>query len=262
MYLIDKLKSMDCHTKKRIRSIVRKSVRMIPFFINLNMLALINGTDKLAHDYISKYQKHFKSIRNRRMKILEIGIGGYDDPQEGGESLRLWSDYFKKSFVYGIDIADKKPHEEKRIKTFKGSQNDPEYLSNFAKMHGPFDVIIDDGSHVSEHIITSFKVLFPYLKMDGIYVVEDLYTSYWPQLRGWQDKDDNQTSLDFFKILIDTMNYEFIPNHSASIFDGQIKSIIFYPKIVFIFKGLVESGKLPAMEEEFKKAEKILIETR
>ena len=96
-------------------------------------MALINGTDKLAHLYIEHYHNHFKPIRNQRLKILEIGIGGYSNPQHGGESLRMWSDYFRKSIIYGIDIHDKHPHEEKRIKILNGSQNDPEFLTKIAK---------------------------------------------------------------------------------------------------------------------------------
>ena len=55
-----------------------------------------------------------------------------------------------------------------------GDQNDPAILNEMATRHGPFDIIIDDGSHVGEHIITSFRALFPDLTANGLYAIEDL----------------------------------------------------------------------------------------
>lgn len=61
---------------------------------SLSVLALKYGTDKWAHGYLGYYESHFRSIRNRRLNILEIGVGGYDNPKEGGASLRMWKEYF------------------------------------------------------------------------------------------------------------------------------------------------------------------------
>ena len=41
-----------------------------------------------------------------------------------------------------------------------------------------FDIIIDDGSHLRKDVIKSFHLLFPHLNNDGLYVVEDMQTSY------------------------------------------------------------------------------------
>jgi hypothetical protein len=49
-----------------------------------------------------------------------------------------------------------------------------------AAAEGPFDVVIDDGSHVSAHQITSFYFLFNHLRAGGFYVIEDIQTSFWP----------------------------------------------------------------------------------
>ena len=63
-------------------------------------------------------------------------------------------------------------------------QADAGFLQKVAGEFGPFDLIIDDGSHVNAHVITTFEVLFPLLKTGGLYVVEDTQTSYWPVLGG------------------------------------------------------------------------------
>ena len=53
---------------------------------------------------------------------------------------------------------------------------------NQYNLDNKFDVIIDDGSHESEHILTSLKTLFPRLKTGGYYFIEDLHA-------GWALRD-------------------------------------------------------------------------
>jgi hypothetical protein len=61
-----------------------------------------------SHRFAQHYQKHFSPLRLKKLKILEIGVGGYDNPKAGGESLRMWKQYFPNSMIYGIDYVDKK----------------------------------------------------------------------------------------------------------------------------------------------------------
>jgi hypothetical protein len=69
-------------------------VRLIPFYGNLNILAMVFATDKGGeHSYTQHYKKHFEKYRFKRIKLLEIGVGGYDHPQKGGASLRMWKNY-------------------------------------------------------------------------------------------------------------------------------------------------------------------------
>ena len=57
-------------------------------------------------------------------------------------------------------------------------------------INSELDIIIDDGSHINEHVIRTFQYLFPKLKPGGIYVVEDTQTSY-RQDYGGDDKNLN-----------------------------------------------------------------------
>ena len=199
------------------------------------------GTDKWgAHWYTQHYHTHFKKIRNKKLNILEIGVGGYDSPTIGGNSLRTWKSYFGKSNIYGIDIYEKNELEEKRIKIFKGSQIDDFFLHNVCQSIGEIDIIIDDGSHLNRHVIESFRILFPFLKTNGIYVVEDLETSYWSSMGGnSNDLKNADTSINFFKSLVDSLNHEeFIkPGYNKSYFDLNIVEVHFYHNMVFIVKG-------------------------
>jgi len=221
---------------------------------DLIKLAEIYGSDKWgSHYYIPHYIKHFSLIRKRKLDILEIGVGGYDNPHQGGASLRMWKKYFPNSMIHSMDIYDKSPQEENRIKIYRGSQSDELFLKNVCAKTGPFDIIIDDGSHVVRDVITSFKILFPILKEGGIYVVEDTQTSYWPDLGGNSTNlDDSETSMVYFKRLADGLNHqEYLwPEYIPSYFDKHVVSIHFYHNMVFIYKGLndelssmVENGK-------------------
>ena len=204
------------------------------------------GTDKWSsHYYAQHYETHLSVFKNKKIKLLEIGVGGYSDPDKGGESLRMWKEYFCEGSIYAIDIFDKSSLEEDRIKIFQGSQTDNAFLQKVAEGAGGFDVIIDDGSHVNNHIISSFKYLFQHLKEGGVYVVEDLQTSYWKNDGGDSfDLRNKKTAMNFFKSLIDSLNYEEIDNpyYIVDDFDRNIVAIHFYHNMVFIQKGKNNEG--------------------
>ena len=127
-----------------------------------------------GHNYTETYEKHFGPIRDKKIKILEIGFGG-------GDSLKLWNEYFDQAEIYCIDnnlsrIQEYNYTQAEEINIFYGDQSDSASLVESCKQMGVnhFDVIIDDGSHVDSHIITTFNTLFDqYLAPGGVYFVED-----------------------------------------------------------------------------------------
>jgi hypothetical protein len=210
---------------------------------NLRALATVYRTDKWnSHWYAQHYERHFASRRRRPLVILEIGIGGEDDPRGGGGSLRMWRTYFPNGRIYGIDIFDKSAHDERRIKTFRGSQVDEEFLDKVIADIGRPDIIIDDGSHRNDHVIKTFHKLFPSLTDTGIYAVEDTQTSYWPGWLGGSSEhlNSHNTSMGFLKGLIDGLNHkEFVRDkYTPTYFDEHIVAMHFYHNLVFIYKGL------------------------
>ncbi|MEW6534438.1 MAG: class I SAM-dependent methyltransferase [Candidatus Auribacterota bacterium] len=231
---------LSSEQKQLLRRLFDYHLKSRLFAGNLTELAKIYWTDKFGtHTYTPFYQGHFYGLRKKKLKVLEIGIGGYDDPCKGGGSLKMWKRFFPKSMIYGIDLYDKTPLQEKRVVTFAGSQNDTEFLKKVHDNAGPFDLIIDDGSHINEHVLTTFKVLFPYLSSGGIYVVEDTQTSYWKEYGGDSDNFNNMsTIMAFFKSLVDCLNYtEFEKkNYHPTYYDKNILSIHFYHNMVFVYK--------------------------
>ena len=100
---------------------------------------------------------------------------------------------------------------------------------------GTPDVIIDDGSHVNEHVLISFETLFPLLHENGIYCVEDLQTSYWTEFGG--SEDDPRTSMNYFKKLADGLNWQERQGHTPSYVEQHIIAMHWYHNLLIIEKG-------------------------
>jgi hypothetical protein len=213
--------------------------------IDLDHLAGHYGSDKWGgwHWYTPHYARHFQRLRTEPVRVLEIGIGDYSDPAGGGASLRMWQRYFRRGLVHGLDIVDKTAVDGLRVRALRGDQSDPDRLAEIAAL-GPFDIVIDDGSHRPADVITSFSHLFPAVRPGGYYVIEDLQTSYWPAWGG-SDRDltSPATTVGFLKTLVDGLHHE---QHKAEPdrTDRTITGIFFYPDIAFIEKGRNDVGGL------------------
>ena len=224
---------------RTIRKAKRALSRLVTPRGNLLALAKSRGTDKVDHGYIEHYARYFGAIRRRVRTVLEIGIGGYANERAGGESLRMWRDWFPKSVIHGIDVEDKAWLAGPRIRVHRGSQGDVDFLERVAKEIGPLDVVIDDGSHRSEHVLTSFRTLFPHLRAGGTYVIEDLCTSYWPQFGGDpKSLDDDRFTVGALKRLLDGLQHPYIPGRAPGPFDEIIVGLHLHPMIAFIEKGV------------------------
>jgi len=186
--------------------------------MTLDELAIKHQTDKssLYHNYAIKYDRILSKYRDSFTNILEIGIGG-SAKTDGGQSLRMWKDYFPKAKILGLDIIDKKSLEEDRLQIIQGDQSDENVLKSLTNF-GHFDLIIDDGSHKYNHQIISFEFLFNSVKPGGFYIVEDICTSYWSDWKIGQS--DN--AMDYFKRLVDDVNYYGIRMNSSDSSRGDL----------------------------------------
>ncbi len=213
---------------------------------DLPKLATIYGTDKWGtHWFAAHYARHFQPLRRKKITLLEIGIGGCERPADGGYSLRMWRRFFPNAQIVGLDYFDKSPHAEKRIRIYRGDQADEKLLRQIVAEVGRPDIIIDDGSHLNHHVLKSFEVLFPLLADDGIYVVEDTQTAYWPDAGGSSDNLlTAPTSMALLKSLVDGLNHEeFLkPGYVPSYHDQNITGLHFYHNLVFVQKGKNQEG--------------------
>jgi demethylmacrocin O-methyltransferase len=207
---------------------------------NLNLLAALCGTDKYgAHDYTPIYQELMSRLRGQPVRLLEIGVGGFQGGL-GGESLLMWAAYFPKGMLYGIDIYDKTSLSRGRIKVLQCSQTDRPRLVEIGEAYGPFDFIIDDGSHLNSHQIESFQILWPFVKDHGAYIIEDVQTSYWPAFGGGhvESREYANSCMSYFKGMVDSVNWpEFLePAGPRSPIDPTIGRIAFHHNLVVITK--------------------------
>jgi Methyltransferase domain len=202
--------------------------------VSLQILMNRSGTDKLfGHHYDEEYTRHFEPWRDKTLTLLEIGVGGYGDPKRGGESLRVWRDYFQFANIVGLDNETKTLKLGDRITICRGSQNDAEFLTSLNAERGPFDIIIDDGSHRPDDIKVSFTTLFPLLKPGGIYVIEDLETAYRPAYGG---DPDAPPTIGLIQRLIDGLHWTFWKGRGPMPIDQMVKSVHVSKELAFIYK--------------------------
>ena len=138
----------------------------------LYKISLKYSPTKRRHDYLKRYNFHFYPIREKVKKILEIGV-------DKGESLYMWEEYFPNAEIHGLDINKEcEKFNKGRVKIHIGDQSNKNFLNDLCEKNNFFDIIIDDGSHIHDHIIKSFTSLYPFLKNGGYYVVEDVVNNY------------------------------------------------------------------------------------
>jgi cephalosporin hydroxylase len=212
----------------------------------------LNKTGKVSNkwsSYLPYYDKLFSPYMDKSMSLLEIGI------QNGG-SLDTWASYFRHAkIIMGCDIDEKcraLSFEDPRIQVIVGNANSDETYKTISS-HAPFDIIIDDGSHLSEDILIGFLNYFPLLQQGGTYVIEDTHAIYMRELTNITQRN---TALAFFKDLSDIPNYQFwfrerlIADHLQAyltvplpgfLSEGWIESIEFRNSIITIHKSATAS---------------------
>jgi SAM-dependent methyltransferase len=149
--------------------------------------------------YFDIYERHFDAFRGKRPTVLEIGVFH-------GGSLEMWRDYFGRgATIIGVDIDERvRSIEDPGFRVVIGDQSDPVFLQSLADQYGPFDIVIDDGSHEPAHQVASLTALWPHVKVGGVYLVEDLHTSYWPTYGGGLNVATS--FIEWIKPLLDDVN--------------------------------------------------------
>jgi hypothetical protein len=191
--------------------------------------------------YLGAYEELFSPYRagfplpdgtTRPLGILEIGVS------EGG-SLQLWRKYFgPEARIWGVDwnpncakIDD--PDVEIRI----GSQADRTFLESVVRDMGGVDIVLDDGSHGAGDQRSSLEILFPLLSVAGLYVVEDLHTSYWSTYGGGYRRPG--AFIELTKAIVDDLHrwYHGRPNRSPIDASASVSRITIYDSMVAIKKA-------------------------
>ncbi|MBV9756429.1 MAG: class I SAM-dependent methyltransferase [Alphaproteobacteria bacterium] len=203
---------------------------------------ILNHRGRLIHKlkhYIPAYEAHFGRYVNRPLTFLEIGCG------QGG-SLQVWKRYFgPHAQIIGIDIEPGcAAFAEDQVAVRIGDQSDPMFLSAVLDEFGPPHIVLDDGSHMKEHMAASFNFLYPRMAPEGVYMIEDLQTAYWPEYGGGLRQRGSFVEL--CKDLLDELNADL--SHGAvdpTDFTRNTQSMHFYGGIAVFERGRTpEKGPL------------------
>jgi SAM-dependent methyltransferase len=117
------------------------------------------------------YDTHLHARRHEVERVLEIGV-------ETGGSLLMWREFFPNAHIFGVDMRKPKRKLGDRITLILGDQSDAEFRTRLAADLAPLDVIVDDGSHKHDDQRETLIALWPALRPGGVYIVEDVHTSY------------------------------------------------------------------------------------
>jgi len=201
---------------------------------DLTKLGIKYNTDKvdqyhnfLGDTYTDIYYKYLNHLRDKEFNFLEIGV-------RDGQSVKMWSEFFPKANIIGVDINPScKQYEENNITVHIGSQEDEVFLNSLIAKYGSFRVVLDDGSHINSMTMKSFKVLQNLTT--EFYIIEDLRNSYedltkdvylWPGMNLNKDlnADNSKTRPEFDNMLLNLikqMDYR-IGNWSGFYFHAQM----------------------------------------
>ena len=197
------------------------------------------NTDKLIHKwqhYFEIYDRHFSKFRGKEVHLVEFGVSH-------GGSLQMWKNYFGDQVkIYGIDIDPRcKQLEESQVEIIIGDQEDRNFLRDLKDKLPKIDILIDDGGHTMKQQIHTFEELFPAIDSQGVYLCEDMHTSYWEEWQGGYKKEG--TFIEYSKNFIDYINawhsrdpYQF----QISEFTKSASSLHYYDSILVIEKRPVE----------------------
>lgn len=208
----------------------------------LDELFIKYETDKSSkfHSYHKIYEEILFPFIDIDMNLFISGIGGYNTNRGGGDLL-AFKEYLPKAKIVGIDIYDKSFLNQDRITTYICSEDDEITMKGIIMIEGIPDVIINDGSHCNLLVIKNFKLLFPILKSGGVFVIEDIETSWYgsEEYEGCWDGNDftANTTINFFRKLINELNGQYIAHFKSEYeWAKDIESISYYKNIIIVRK--------------------------
>ena len=203
------------------------------------------------HHYLDVYEKHLSKFKGKNPKILEIGLF------KGG-SVEMWNKYFNgKCEIYGIDIdKDTLTIKDKlnlnNLTIHIGDQGTDEFWNDYLKQVPAFDIIIEDGGHHMHQQIKTFERLTPtHLNNNGVYICEDLHTSYWKNYGG--GLNNPKSFIEYSKKFIDYLHYDYMTNVDKSLlgqnetFARTFTSVAFYDSIVVLDKNVRSSKNIDSI---------------
>mmetsp|Transcript_46103 Transcript_46103/g.76196 ORF Transcript_46103/g.76196 Transcript_46103/m.76196 type:complete len:326 (-) Transcript_46103:138-1115(-) len=208
------------------------------------ILMQVQSDKAYHHGYTRYYESLFLPLRSQHIRLVEIGVAD-------GRSMKAWQTYFTHAELFGIDSE----HDQKQPKSlyqrgpnhpatwcslYRGDQGDTSFLTSFLRdTGGRFNIVIDDGSHLPDHQRISFEHIWPAVVPGGMYIIEDVETSYWKSsasVYGYS-LQGQPSIVEHMKTVADTINREFRHGKSTlpPVYD-DVSSITFGQNIIILKK--------------------------
>jgi hypothetical protein len=181
--------------------------------------------------YFEVYDRHFARFRGTSPVVLEFGVS------QGG-SLEMWKAYFGPGTrLYGVDINPEcRRFEEPGVTILIGDQADRGFLRQLRETIPRPDILIDDGGHTMTQQIATFEELYGHVQPRGVYLCEDLHTSYWRRWGGGYGK--RGTFIEYGKRWIDALHAWHSKSAKLAVddFTRSTHSVHWYDSIVVLEK--------------------------
>ena len=189
--------------------------------------------------YLDTYQQLLEPFQGRPISLLELGV-------HSGHSLLLWREFLPEARITGLDLRDPPDNITglENVAYICGRQEDSAVLDAASSENGPFDLIVDDASHVGRLTKASYLRLIGHLKPGGLYIFEDIAASTklpdWPDFAPMTEAPDqgdqfpsyNTGMIGALKQLVD----------QVAVGSNIIESLTFYPSMAVLKKVGASSG--------------------
>lgn len=181
-------------TSYLIPNFIKSSDGYFKKFTRLDELGQLCGTDKSSetHNYLNKYEFFLSKWKNKKFNMLELGVFR-------GASIKMWGEFFPNATIYAVDVdPTARQYTEKNRKVIIAYLSLYQNISELSALKT--DIIVDDASHMWRHQIMALLVLFDSLPHGGVYIVEDIETSFKGYEHSWYN-DASITCYDFLSAL-------------------------------------------------------------
>ena len=194
------------------------------------------------HHYFEIYHRHFEPFRGRSPVVVEVGVFH-------GGSLQMWQHYFGPgAHIVGIDVdARCKQFEDESTTILIGDQADRRFLAEVRERVPHIDILIDDGGHTMTQQIATFEELYPHIQPNGIYLCEDIHTSFMPEYGGGYRREG--TFLEYGKALVDRLYGWYSRDHAVLTVDEFTRAtyaLHFYDSVLVMEKRPIDPPQVSA----------------
>jgi len=175
--------------------------------------------------YFQVYDQIFEKFKNKKITFVEVGTGN-------GGSLSVWKKYFSKdSRIIGIDFnPEAKKLENYGFEIYIGNQTKKDFWDSFYNKVGKVDIILDDGGHKNLQQVSTVHYSLPYIKDEGLIVVEDTHTSFMKKEFG---NPSRYSFINFCNLVVSSIHKRCnILGGKLNSYSEKIFPVVFYESIV------------------------------